>query len=134
MYGIIKLIAFLSILIVSITILSNITKRKLIWQRTEDFKAQNENFDVLFFGTSQVMNGIFPMQLWNDYGIISYNLGNHAERMTMTYYNMVLALEETKPKLVVVDALATYDTDKLETISHICIIRWIHIHYPTRSI
>ena len=38
-----------------------------------DFFDQDEDFDVLFMGTSHAVLGVFPMELWNDYGIISYN-------------------------------------------------------------
>jgi len=111
--AIIKLTAFLLILTISVLFLNNTLKRKYIYHRTEEFFQQEENFDVLFLGSSHIINAVFPMQLWNDYGIISYNLGNYAERLPMTYYNMLLALKETKPKLIVLDAFLLYDKDKI---------------------
>lgn len=53
------------------------------------------------------------MELWNDYGIVSYNLGNYSERIVTTYYNMLLALKYTEPKLVVIDACLASSTEKI---------------------
>jgi len=107
--GIIKLIAFLLILFIVLQTVHNITKRKYSYEKMKDFFDQKEDFDVLFFGSSHLLNGVFPMQLWKDYGIVSYNLGNSSERVAITYYNMLLALKETKPKLIVIDLNATDD-------------------------
>ncbi len=51
------------------------------------------------------------MRLWNDYGIVSYNMGNDAEYMKLTYYNLLLALEETTPELVIVDAFNVFSEE-----------------------
>jgi hypothetical protein len=70
-----------------------------------DFFEQDEDFDVLFMGTSHVINDIFPMELWNDYGIVSYNFGGHANQIATTYWVMENALDYTTPKVVVIDCL-----------------------------
>lgn len=101
------------ILIICLEIVNNITKRKYSYEKTADFFNQDENFDVLFFGSSHTIDGIFPMELWNDYGIVSYNLGNYSERIVTTYYNMLLALKYTEPKLVVIDACLASSTEKI---------------------
>ena len=88
-------------------------KRKYSYQKTADFFSQEENFDVLFFGSSHTIDGIFPMELWKDYGIVSYNLGNYSERIATTYYNMLLALEQSKPQLIVIDACFIENMDKI---------------------
>lgn len=59
------------------------------------------------------MNAVLPMELWNDYGIISYNNGVPGERMATTYYNLLLSNKETNPKLVVVDTFAIYNNEKI---------------------
>lgn len=113
-YGIAKLILFLLILFICLSAVHNVLKRKFAYQKTEDFFKQEENFNVLFLGSSHMLNGVFPMQLWNDYGIISYNMGNYGERLVLSYYNLLLALEETnKPKLVVIDSYMVHHEDKL---------------------
>lgn len=67
------------------------------------FEEENE-FDVLFFGSSHVACDVSPMDLWNDYGITSYNFGNSGEPIPVTYWTMRMATEYKTPKLVVVDA------------------------------
>jgi len=100
---IIRVVTFLIILFLCFQVVNNITKRKDSYVKTADFFSQEENFDVLFFGSSHMTNGIFPMELWKNYGIISYNLGNHSEKIKVTYNNILLALEYTNPKLIVLD-------------------------------
>lgn len=112
--GIIKLIAFLLILLICFKIIYNITDRKAQYGRTQEFFNQEENFDVLFLGSSHTMVGVFPMDLWNDYGIISYNLGMGAESIATSYYKLLLSLEYTKPKLVVIDAFFANKYEKIE--------------------
>lgn len=111
--GITKLLLFLIILCICFIKVNNILKRKESYEKTADFFAQKEDFDVLFFGSSHTMNAILPMELWNDYGIISYNNGVPGERMATTYYNLLLSNKETNPKLVVVDTFVVYSDEKI---------------------
>ena len=39
------------------------------------YRKDKDRFDVLFLGTSKIKQGVFPMTLYNEYGISSYNLG-----------------------------------------------------------
>ena len=110
----IKLIIFICLFVLLLSVFNNVLKRKIAYTRMYDFSKQEENFDVLFFGSSHVYDGIYPMDLWNDYGIVSYNLGNNRERMIGTYYNMRMALRETKPKLAVIDTYLLHVTDKVQ--------------------
>lgn len=81
-----------------------------------DFFKQKEPFDVLFLGTSHVTNGIFPMELWNNHGIVSYNFGGHGNEIATTYWVMKNALDYTSPKLVVIDCLKLRFDQKTSTI------------------
>ena len=76
---------------------------KYSYQKYYDFYEEEENIDVFFLGTSHVINAIHPMELWDDYGIVSYNLSNYSEVMSVNYWQLVNALEYTTPKVVVVD-------------------------------
>ena len=55
------------------------------------FFEDKNGFDVLFFGTSRVLDGITPMELWRDYGITAYNMGNNSEPLGMTKWTLDLA-------------------------------------------
>ena len=98
-----KTLSFLLILCLFFLCIINITKRKYSYQKMEDFFNQKENFDVLFLGSSRSVYGVYPMELWRDYGLISYNLGQYTCHPVGSYWNMLLALQHTKPKLIVVD-------------------------------
>ena len=72
----------------------------------ERFFAEDEKtqpFDVMFFGTSHVFDGVYPMEIWRDYGIPSYNMGNSSECLELTEWTMRIALQYHKPKVAVVD-------------------------------
>ena len=43
------------------------------------------------------------MELWNDYGITSYNFGNHDAQLPTTYWVMKNVFDYQKPKCVVID-------------------------------
>ncbi|MGN0412202.1 MAG: hypothetical protein ACI4FV_04130 [Lachnospiraceae bacterium] len=92
--------------------LGDLMQRKDSVIKYADFFQQEENFDVLFFGTSHVMNGVYPMELWEDYGIVSYNFGGHDNRLATSYWVMKNALDYTTPKLVVIDVLALEQQSK----------------------
>jgi hypothetical protein len=96
-------VATLAITVALLCGLTNLMERKSSDYKYSDFFEEDENFDVLFFGTSHVINGIFPMELWNDYGIVSYNFGGHANLIPTTYWVMENALEYTTPNVVVID-------------------------------
>lgn len=80
--------------------------RKGSYIKNDDFYSYEGNYDVLFLGTSHVVMGVSPMELWNDYGITSYNLANHGQWIPIDYWVLKNALEYTKPKLVVLDIRA----------------------------
>ncbi len=85
-----------------------------------DFFDQDANFDVLFLGTSHVIYGIYPMELWDKYGIISYNIGGHASRIPTTYWTMENSLNYTSPQVVVIDCLyATSDYKCCDNFSYL---------------
>lgn len=93
----------LLLFICNITVLNNLTERKESRNKYYDFFEQKQNFDVLFLGSSHTINAIYPMELWDDYGIVSYNLGGHGNRIPTTYAVLKEALLYTTPKLVVLD-------------------------------
>lgn len=92
--------------------LTNLMEFKASQKKYNDFLAQEENFDVLFAGTSHVINGILPMELWNNYGIVSYNIGGHANGIATSYWSIMNALDYTTPKVVVVDCFGISNNTK----------------------
>lgn len=67
------------------------------------FYENDTEYDAFFLGTSHVINGIFPMQLWEDYGITSYNFGGHGNSIATSYWVLVNACKYHKPKVAILD-------------------------------
>lgn len=78
-------------------------ERKEAKFRFAPFYKYSDEYDVLFFGNSHMINGVYTQELWKDYGIASYNMGGHANQMASTYWQLVCALESASPELVVLD-------------------------------
>ena len=68
-----------------------------------NFFAEEQPFDVLFMGTSRVLDGVLPMELWRDYGFTSYNMGNNSENLETTKWVLDLAMDVNKPKVALID-------------------------------
>lgn len=96
-------LVFLCILTAALGKISTLVGRKDSDFKYLDFYEQEEEFDVLFLGSSHVIRSVFPMELWNDYGMVSYNMSNHAETLPETYWVLRNALDYHTPKLVVID-------------------------------
>ncbi len=62
-----------------------------------------DTFDVILAGSSTIMYGIHPLQLYDEFGISSYSLTTAAQRIPLTYYLVKEALREQHPQLVVID-------------------------------
>ncbi|MBQ2991574.1 MAG: hypothetical protein IJD60_09860 [Clostridia bacterium] len=67
------------------------------------FFEEKNDFDVLFMGTSRVLDGISPMELWRDHGYTSYNMGVSSECMEMTEWVLKLSLGYNRPKVAMID-------------------------------
>ena len=96
-------ILFLAILLGVLSYAMFVTKRKNSDEKYADFFNQKEDFDILFFGSSRVLNGVYPMELWDDYGYVSYNFGGHGNYIPVSYWVWRNTMDYTKPKLVVID-------------------------------
>lgn len=103
------------LVICGLIFLSDITERKESKKKFEEFYEQKADYDVLFLGSSHVLNGIYPMELWNDYGIVSYNMGTHGGRSAGSYWVLKNALDYTTPKLVVVDCFMISMDEKISS-------------------
>lgn len=97
-----KWILFLILLIAAVAVAARITGRKASERKYADLYAA-DNADVLFLGSSHLINAVNPVQLYQEYGIASYNLGGHGSILPATYYELLCALDVFSPQLVVVD-------------------------------
>lgn len=73
------------------------------------YNSEKKNsIDILIGGASHPARGVFPMELYELYGIKSYNLATSAQSIDATYYTLIEALKRQHPKVFVFDVSALY--------------------------
>ncbi len=68
-----------------------------------------EHLDVVFQGTSQVLCGISPMELYKEYGIKAYNCASGAQSLVATYAWTKEVIQKKHPKVIVLDIYCMFD-------------------------
>ena len=106
LYDGIKIVVFFCILFLMVGITGKVVQRKESVKKYSDFWELSDQIDVLFFGSSHMLNGISPLELYAGYGITSYNMAKHGGMMTESYWMLMNALDYCQPKCVVVDLWA----------------------------
>lgn len=94
---------FIVFLFISIIGMSKLLENKEAQRQYKDFFEDVTDIDVIFMGTSHMYNTIYPMDLWKDYGIASYNWGYSNCSPIESYYILRDIINVHKPKLVVFD-------------------------------
>ena len=116
--NIFKCVLFLLILLCSLTAINKVLVPKYIlknstWPTTSSYrqfyKMEPNSIDVLFFGSSVCVNAFIPQEIYNDYGIRSYNLGSEQQSIFLSYYWLKEALRSQKPQVVVLDTKFMWD-------------------------
>ncbi|WP_408069684.1 hypothetical protein [Butyrivibrio sp. JL13D10] len=99
-------ILFIFILLCCIVVTSLLVERKSSFNKNEMFfrEAKKDHIDALILGSSHVINGINPLQLYEEHGFTSYNLGGYGSVLLSSYWQLMLALEHCTPKLVIIDS------------------------------
>ncbi len=106
---VLRTIIFLALLTLALTAAIRLTERKSSREKYADFRRLAPQIDVLFLGSSHVINGLDPVTLYEEYGYTAYNMGGHGSVMQATYWELMNALEYCTPKTVVID---TYMVEK----------------------
>ena len=101
-----KTVLFLIILSVCLFAVSLIVERKSSYDKNQRFfeEADAGHIDAFILGSSHAINGINPVQMYEQYGYTSYNLGGYGSVLLSSYWQFKLALDYCTPKLVIVDA------------------------------
>lgn len=73
------------------------------YSKNEEFIEDSKSYEVLFLGNSHMLDAVFPLELWHDYGMVSYNLAGSGLSIPSTYWVMKNALDISEPKLIVLD-------------------------------
>lgn len=78
-----------------------------IWPTTltysKFYEEEEDTIDVIFLGSSHAASSFIPQELYNNYGITSYNLGCEQQNLVTSYFWLKEALRYQKPKAVVLD-------------------------------
>lgn len=77
------------------------------------YAEDKDTLDVVFFGTSHLICGISPMELYRDYGIKSYVLATGDQPIQTTYYWIREAKKRQKNMVAVVDVWSVLFTDQV---------------------
>ena len=101
---IVKAIVLIAIAAIIMQAVFKVVQRKESYEKYADFFDVADQIDVLYLGSSHVINGINPVQIFEQYGYTGYNMGGHGSVMPTTYWELMLALEYCNPKVVFVDA------------------------------
>lgn len=93
-------LSFLLVFLFLLTLVSGVLRGR----ETPEFYSERRNsLDVLFLGSSHMLNAVSPMELWAEYGMASCNLSENGQLLPVTYYVLMDALSRQSPKLVVLD-------------------------------
>ena len=111
--GVVSSMIFLAALIALLAGFSRVLEHKGSREKITPFLERAEQFDVLFFGDSHAYSAIYPMELWENYGIASYNLANYNLPIPVSYWVMRNALLTCRPKVVVLDVNQIWEQAKL---------------------
>ena len=105
-------VAFVCVLAVSLFGINKILEPKYTvknsdWPTTSTYNQfygmERDSVEVLFLGASIAANAFVPQEIYNDYGITSYNLASEQQSVFLSYYWLKEALRYQKPKLVVLE-------------------------------
>ena len=75
---------------------------------------EDAKYDVVFLGTSHMVNGVYPMEIWDSHGITSVNYAQVGQPFGVTYYAAKEAVEVARPRLLVVDLYYVYMNSPLQ--------------------
>lgn len=105
--------AFLVVLLLLLAGLNRVFEYKGSREKLTPFFERAGQLDVLFFGDSHTCSALYPMELWADYGIASYNLSNYNLTIPISYWVMRNALRVCQPEVVVLDVNQVWEQAKL---------------------
>lgn len=100
---ILSIVCWLAALCVCLALADRATRRDDGARKYDAFFAEEQEIDVLFLGTSRILDSILPTELWRDTGITSYNMGNSSEVLDVTEHVLAIAMEKNMPKVAMID-------------------------------
>ena len=100
----VKIVLFLMIGILLLQCISWILMGKIaIGNISSLYTEPKGSIDIVFMGTSHMVNAVYPMELWREFGYTSLNQGQNGQTLPATYYALKEVLRLQTPKLIVLD-------------------------------
>ena len=81
------------------------------------FSEPKYSHDIILLGPSTIMNGVYPLLLWNRYGYTAYNLGAGNETIECSYYLAKRAIRQDHPRLIILDCGLLRKEDVIDSFS-----------------
>ncbi len=81
------------------------------------YEMEENSLDVIFLGSSVAVNAFSPHELYNDFGIRSYNLSTPHQSVFMSYWVLREALRFQHPQAVVLDCRFCFDLNPEEPLN-----------------
>ncbi len=118
-YIVLRVVAFCVLFCLLFYGISELMIRKSIsgaWDMTNKVSGfynepQNE-FDVMFFGSSNTYCSFMPTVLWEQTGVYSYVFATQRQPLSATYSYIKEALKYQSPRLIVMDVLTVEETQE----------------------
>ncbi len=95
------------------------------YHKMNEFYKYQDDYDVWFLGSSYTIMGTLPEELYNEYGIRSYNLADYGQTFVIDYWMTRNLIERSKPKLVVLDVGQIGGEEKYSEDNISCVRRMI---------
>lgn len=104
--------AFLCLVVFLAAVLGNVFMDKSGSANVVSLYDENAAYDVVFTGTSHVVNSLYPMEMWKSHGITACNYAQTGQMFGITYYAVKEAIDVARPKLMVCDLYYAYIANK----------------------
>ncbi len=98
-----RLLCFLLLFALLFSLVSGLMRNKLYSTTRALYEEPRHSVDVLFMGSSHMLNAVAPLQLWQEQGIASVNYAQNGQVLPVSYYALQEALRFQTPDLVVLD-------------------------------
>ncbi|MBE5803030.1 MAG: hypothetical protein E7316_00785 [Clostridiales bacterium] len=107
-------VAFLCVVALLVVSLGDVFMEKAGSGNVISIYDKDAKYDVVFVGTSHVVSGVYPMEMWESHGLASYNYAQVGQPFGITYHYAREAIEVARPKLIVCDLYYIYLRDRLQ--------------------
>ena len=78
------------------------------------YQEKENSLDVVFVGSSNIYNGVSPLEIWNQTGIASYSYASPEQKIWLSYYAIKELLNYQTPKVIVLDMNEAFSSENFQ--------------------